>query len=900
MAKTIYKNGKPYKHISDDGKVAKIKDGKDPNSKSSSNSSSNSSNNNSSNSKELYASRVPVGGDESQKEYSVNGKWVKEIPKKSSSGSSSSSKSNSTSNNTGQTAEIIMKNTQTGETTRTVQDSGSGKIISKSTTRNTIEQIQAREKQLEQSNAKEELNNRIQSNTSSVIKKRQQQQTTTAPLQIENSNEKVDNVGSGFVKGFLKIPGSILSGAKKKFFNKPNEINQQFQETGFASEYGNYQQIVFGEQTPSTEIIQVQENFETKKSEIETKYKEDKDVKTFETAAIIASFAVGGEVLAGVKGAGAIASATRVTGNVINTAIDVGGVAFATQGVANAIQNPTAENIGEATFAGIAGVSGFGGLKARVGNQIAKVGAKEVYAEAVFNKKALETGELPKTKGSQDTYNKFAETNKKQEVQGYKKVIIQENKVNSNDFIIKSQDLTAKEINVKGYVRNDYVEAVHATPSRGSFGKEVEIKAGPMGALNKEDAILFTAPKGEGSSHFLGVSGESGYSLNPLAAWKNPKPAAINVKASGGVKKIPTDIINTAKNRDFTKVNEFYANSADKTAVYPTARSSLGHTSELEGGIAQGSKLVNKFAKDKNPIKRIRGYDKYVVIEGKTVPIKEYKLVKDSIVENANVKASREKVLDIMEYNKNSSRARQNSNKNFIGPRGTTNSFSSDISTPKSNSFYDAFSKLKPSYPSKISSGGSSPKKSGSSGGVSNEGKSSGGSSPKDSGPGSSPDSGSSGGSSGGDSSIGGSSGGSSIGGSSGGGSSGEKLPESPKSPRYFSSSDEFKLKHKTGYDVFIRENGKRIKANKKPIPYNMALKKGKNVVDNTIAASFEMQKRGTTNTPDIPSQIIGDKFRARKTKNALRVVEKSKNRIDTTGEKQGLSAAKFLRRFRL
>jgi len=79
-----------------------------------------------------------------------------------------------------------------------------------------------------------------------------------------------------------------------------------------------------------------------------------------------------------------------------------------------------------------------------------------------------------------------------------------------------------------------------------------------------------------------------------------------------------------------------------------------------------------------------------------------------------------------------------------------------------------------------------------------------------------------------------------------------------------------------------------------------MALKQGKNIVDNTVAGSFELQKRGTTNTPDIPTQIIGDKFRARKTKNALRVVEKSKNRIDTPGEKQGLSAAKFLGRFKL
>jgi hypothetical protein len=43
MARTIYKKGKPYKHISDSGKVTKIKDGKDPLSKSKSSSKSSSS-----------------------------------------------------------------------------------------------------------------------------------------------------------------------------------------------------------------------------------------------------------------------------------------------------------------------------------------------------------------------------------------------------------------------------------------------------------------------------------------------------------------------------------------------------------------------------------------------------------------------------------------------------------------------------------------------------------------------------------------------------------------------------------------------------------------------------------------------------------------------------------------
>lgn len=141
-----------------------------------------------------------------------------------------------------------------------------------------------------------------------------------------------------------------------------------------------------------------------------------------------------------------------------------------------------------------------------------------------------------------------------------------------------------------------------------------------------------------------------------------------------------------------------------------------------------------------------------------------------------------------------------------------------------------------------------------------------------------------------------------------------DQIIKGPGSPRFpirpkFPPKAPFKMKfgptglkpkNNAAYDVFIRENGKRIKANKKPIPYNLALRKGTNIVDNTIAASFEVQQRGTTSIPDIPSQTLGNKFRARKTKNALRVVEKSKNRIDTVGEKQGLSVAKFMQRLKL
>lgn len=724
-----------------------------------------------------------------------------------------------------------------------------------------------------------DLNKKIEASVSSELRERQRnsqfsrQETVSSPLEIENPNQRADKWVFGTVKQILKLPGAIVSGAKKKFITQPKEINNEFVDSDFASQYGNYQQIVFGEQTPSSDVLKVKQDFDTRKRQIERKYSEDKEVKTFENAATIATVAYGGTILAGVKGANLVATAARGAGNVINTGVNAAGVAYAAETGTEFVKNPTPENLGDAIIGGAAGVTGAGGLKTTIGNQAARIGAKEVSAESVFNKQVLEGKQtFPTTKSARETYQKFKKTDK-----------------------------------------GDGAEVIHATPSRGSFGKEVEVQAGPMGALNKEDAILFTTPKGEGSSHFLGVSGQRGYSLNPLAAWRSSKPAAIEVKATGGVKTIPGEIIQTAKGKDFAKVNEFLTGKADKTAVYPTARSTLKQTSELEGGITAGSKLVSDFAKSKNPIKRSRGYDEYVVIDGKTVPIKKYRTIEQpkvpegsKIIENANVKAIKERtknVIDLRKYEKDSSRALKNTNKNYIGPRAVPGSYRGDNALTQPSSLISSNSKTR-GESSVTSPVYGSPKRS-----VSYRPPSSsrGGSSSVISSPGYSPGRGSSSGgsSSGGSSSGGGSStgrgGSSSSGGGSSGGSSHSKPPGPPPSvPKVLSSSNGFKPKSQAGYDIFIREKGKRIKTNDQPIPYNLALKQGKNIVDNTIAASFELQKRGTTNLLDIPSQIIGDKFRARRTKNALKVVEKSKNRIDTPGEKQELNVAKFMKRFKL
>ena len=101
-------------------------------------------------------------------------------------------------------------------------------------------------------------------------------------------------------------------------------------------------------------------------------------------------------------------------------------------------------------------------------------------------------------------------------------------------------------------------------------------------------------------------------------------------------------------------------------------------------------------------------------------------------------------------------------------------------------------------------------------------------------------------------------------------------------------------------YDVYIKQGKKSIKVSKQPMPRNRGFGYGSRIVDNTVAGSFALKKAGMKRAYDNLQPAKKDKFRQRKTKNALNFVEKRKFRIDTKGEKQGLKVNKFLKRFKL
>jgi hypothetical protein len=100
---------------------------------------------------------------------------------------------------------------------------------------------------------------------------------------------------------------------------------------------------------------------------------------------------------------------------------------------------------------------------------------------------------------------------------------------------------------------------------------------------------------------------------------------------------------------------------------------------------------------------------------------------------------------------------------------------------------------------------------------------------------------------------------------------------------------------NRLAFDFRFREKGK-VKTVKARLPLNKAIKKATSLIDRTTARSMELIIAGTTKAKDLskkPAELR--KFRTRKTKKVLKLVEKSKYAIDTTGEKKGLSLARAL-----
>jgi len=100
------------------------------------------------------------------------------------------------------------------------------------------------------------------------------------------------------------------------------------------------------------------------------------------------------------------------------------------------------------------------------------------------------------------------------------------------------------------------------------------------------------------------------------------------------------------------------------------------------------------------------------------------------------------------------------------------------------------------------------------------------------------------------------------------------------------------------GYNAYARSKGKLVRVNKEPLPRNRALRLAARVANNTTSASIKIKKSAKkTSKKDIKKPKVLDLFR--KSKRGKTKVEKRKYRINTRGEKRGLTVAKYLKKRR-
>lgn len=97
------------------------------------------------------------------------------------------------------------------------------------------------------------------------------------------------------------------------------------------------------------------------------------------------------------------------------------------------------------------------------------------------------------------------------------------------------------------------------------------------------------------------------------------------------------------------------------------------------------------------------------------------------------------------------------------------------------------------------------------------------------------------------------------------------------------------------------KQNPVIVKTVKLGLPLNRAIAKGFGAVDKTTQASAELVISGITKSKDYPNSRVSklvNKFTVTrsKKKDKLKFVEKNKNRIDTTGEKKGLALSRALK----
>jgi hypothetical protein len=387
------------------------------------------------------------------------------------------------------------------------------------------------------------------------------------------------------------------------------------------------------------------------------------------------------------------------------------------------------------------------------------------------------------------------------------------------------------------------------------------ITAGEKGISATEDAVLYTAPYTRGSPLFLRTSGTSyeGITLNPFKV-ANPFAAdpAFNIIQSKGIKELPRDVIESASGGDFTKVNKYLANNADKSYIYQTARSANRFTSEAEAGVASGTKaIVNKpFA-----------YTKY---DGNNIPVRLVDITGEQVSRSTStLKAVNKQTLGDVYYSssgrtskytpivspsvnyKQLSSGSTGSSIKSIRPTSSSTTSSSQLSSTSVNAVSNSAASI--SYVKPSSSFGTSSISATSS--VSNKSSSSvsGGSTPQNS--------------------------------SVGFPSRGNPFVGRPPSGIMQHRKDK-KKKFNLGYSAYVRKKGKfqRIATG---LAREQAIYAGASDVRTTAAATFQVRQEGFTQNED---RGLFNNMRDFVQKKADTFIQKAAKRISSQGEKQQIT----------
>jgi hypothetical protein len=152
----------------------------------------------------------------------------------------------------------------------------------------------------------------------------------------------------------------------------------------------------------------------------------------------------------------------------------------------------------------------------------------------------------------------------------------------------------------------------HVTGSSPSFAaKNLQVKAGPAGAVLKEDPGLYITPAGEGSAYFTGLMENEAYevkfSLNPIDV-KRPGVVQVTYKE---IERLPKSVINTP---GYSAAASFEKASVGSGKSFITKRAEVS-TSEIEAVVPEGAQLTRTTASS---------FEKYTSLNGVNVPIREF------------------------------------------------------------------------------------------------------------------------------------------------------------------------------------------------------------------------------------------------------------------------------------